>query len=50
MDDPKVVTLILAISDVEKVKARVDYKETKNLMLEAGIEGVTEIFYHKLAE
>jgi hypothetical protein len=50
VDDPKAVTLILAISDLEKVKASVKSEEQKKLMIEAGVGGVPEMFYYKLVE
>jgi hypothetical protein len=50
VDDTKAVTLILEISDLEKLKASVKSEEQKKLMIEAGVEGVPEMFYYKLVE
>jgi hypothetical protein len=44
------VTLVFAISDIDKAKAMINSEEQKKLMIEAGVEGVPEMFYYKLVE
>jgi hypothetical protein len=50
VDDPNMVTLVFAISDIDKAKAMISSEEQKKLMMEAGVEGVPEMFYYKLVE
>jgi hypothetical protein len=49
-DDPNVVTLVFAISDIDKAKAMMNSEAQKKVMMEAGVEGVPEMFYYKLVE
>jgi len=48
IDDPNMVTLVFAISDMEKAKAAINSEEKKKLMTEAGVEGSPKMFYYKL--
>ncbi|EIA08492.1 hypothetical protein [Flavobacterium frigoris] len=48
IDDPNIVTLVFAISDMEKVKTLINSEEQKRLMAEAGVEGTPQIFYYKM--
>jgi quinol monooxygenase YgiN len=50
VDDPNVVALVFAISDMEKAKASITSEEKKKLMIEAGVEGVPQFFYYKLED
>ncbi len=48
-DDPNIVYIVFAISDMAKAKARVGSEELKSKMMEAGVEGPPEFFYFTLA-
>ncbi|HEY4616742.1 MAG TPA: hypothetical protein VIH09_00930 [Flavobacterium sp.] len=48
IDDPNMVTLVFAISDMEKAKAAINSEAKKKLMTEAGVEGSPKMFYYKL--
>lgn len=50
IDDPNMVTLVFAISDLEKAKASINSEAKKKLMTEAGVEGKPEMFYYKLVD
>jgi quinol monooxygenase YgiN len=50
VDDPNVVTVVFAISDLEKAKASITSEAKKKLMTEAGVEGVPQFFYYKLED
>lgn len=50
VDDPSMVTLVFAISDMKKVKASINSEAKKKLMMEAGVIGAPEMFYYKLSE
>ncbi|WP_157485468.1 hypothetical protein [Flavobacterium sp. ACAM 123] len=50
IDDPNVEALVFTISDIDKTKAIVNSEEQKKLMMEAGVEGATEMFYYKLID
>ena len=43
--DPNVVTIIFAISDMEKAKARMNSPGIKALMMGAGVEGLPTLFF-----
>jgi hypothetical protein len=48
VDDPNMVTLVFAISDLDRAKAIINLEEHNNLMKEAGVEGVPELFFYTL--
>ena len=50
VDDPNMVILVFAISDMEKAKAAMNSPEKKKLMMQAGVEGAPELFYYKLVD
>ena len=50
IDDPNMVTLVFAISDMDKAKASINSEEKKKLMTEAGVEGAPQMFYYKLED
>ncbi|UQD56620.1 hypothetical protein [Flavobacterium sp. K5-23] len=50
VDDPNVVTVVFAISDMEKAKASITSEAKKKLMTEAGVEGVPQMFYYKMVD
>jgi hypothetical protein len=50
IDDPNMVTLVFAISDIDKAKALIKSEEQKKVMMDAGVEGVPEMFFYKLVE
>jgi hypothetical protein len=47
IDDPNTVTLLFAITDMEKAKARVASPELKKIMTDGGVDGKPEITYFK---
>jgi hypothetical protein len=48
LDDPNMVTVVFAISDLEKAKASISSEEKKKMMMDAGVEGDPQMFYYKL--
>jgi hypothetical protein len=50
IDDPNIVTIVFAISDIDKAKALIKSEEQKKVMMDAGVEGVPEMFFYKLVE
>lgn len=50
VDDPNMVALVFAISDLKKAKASINSEAKKKLMSEAGVEGTPEMFYYKLVD
>ncbi|MEO5572461.1 MAG: hypothetical protein ABIT08_12995 [Bacteroidia bacterium] len=50
IDDPNMVTIVFAISDMEKAKARMNSTELKALMLGAGVEGPPTILFYRLVD
>lgn len=50
VDDPNMVTLVFAISDMEKAKALISSESQKKLMTEAGVEAAPQIFYYKMED
>jgi quinol monooxygenase YgiN len=50
IDDPNLVTLVFAISDMEKAKARMNDPALKALMMTAGVEGEPTFFFYKLVD
>lgn len=50
IDDPNVVTLIFAITDMKKAKASITSEAKKKLMMEAGVEGAPQMFFYKMMD
>ncbi|MEP7165426.1 MAG: hypothetical protein ABI741_12075 [Ferruginibacter sp.] len=50
IDDPNMVHIVFAISDMAKAKARANSPELKKLMTDAGVTGPPQIFYYKIVE
>ena len=50
IDDPNMVYIVFAITDMAKAKARINSPELKTLMTEAGVEGPRKIIYYKLVD
>lgn len=50
VDDPNMVYIVFAISDMAKAKARINSEELKKLMTDAGVAGPPQIFYYKLVD
>ena len=46
IDDPNLVYVIFAVTDMEKAKARANSEELKTLMTEAGVESAPEVFWY----
>lgn len=50
VDDPNMVYIVFAITDMDKAKARMNSPELKKLMMDAGVEGTPEFHFYKLVE
>ncbi|MEP7170484.1 MAG: hypothetical protein ABI855_14035 [Bacteroidota bacterium] len=50
IDDPNVVTIVFAISDMAKAKARMNSPELKALMMGAGVEGPPTFFFYRMVD
>ena len=50
IDDPNMVYIVFAITDMAKAKARIGSPELKKLMKEAGVDGPPQIVYYKLVD
>jgi len=50
IDDPNMVYIVFAITDMAKAKARINSDELKKLMTDAGVDGPPEIFFYKLVD
>jgi quinol monooxygenase YgiN len=50
IDDPNTVTIIFAISDMEKAKARMNSPELKATMMNAGVESAPTFFFYRLVD
>jgi hypothetical protein len=50
IDDPNMVYLVFAITDMYKAKARMQSEELKKIMGEAGVEGTPQFFFYNLDE
>ena len=48
LDDPNMVTLVFAISDMKKAKTSINSEAKKKLMMDAGVEGAPQMFYYRL--
>jgi hypothetical protein len=43
------VTIVFAVSDMEKAKAFINSKDLKDKMTEAGVDGPPNFFFYKVA-
>lgn len=50
VDDPNMVYIVFAITDMTKAKARMNSPELKKIMMDAGVEGPPQIFFYKLED
>lgn len=50
IDDPNVVHIVFAVTDIAKAKAAVTSDAKKKLMLSAGVEGIPTIEFYKQAQ
>lgn len=50
IDDPSLIYVFMAITDLDKARARIASEELKSLMARAGVIGTPEIFFYKLDE
>jgi hypothetical protein len=50
IDDPGMVYIVFAITDMAKAKARVGSPELKKLMKDAGVDGPPQIIYYNLVD
>jgi hypothetical protein len=50
VDDPNMVAIVFAISDLEKAKTAINSEAKKKLMKEAGVEGEPQMFFYKLTD
>jgi len=50
VDDPNMVYLVFAISDMAKAKARMNSEELKRLMTDAGVEGPPRVMFYTLVD
>ncbi len=47
LDDPNTVTLLFAVTDMDKAKARVNSPELKKIMTDGGVDGPPQMTYFK---
>ena len=50
VDDPNMVYIVFAVSDMAKAKARSNSPELKKLMTDAGVVGPPQFMYYKLVD
>jgi hypothetical protein len=50
VDDPNLVSVVFAISDLAKAKARLNSEELKKLLKDAGVEGKPQITYYRIVD
>ena len=50
MDDPNMVALVFAVTDMKKAKTNINSEAKKKLMMDAGVEGTPEMFFYKLTD
>lgn len=48
IDDPNMVSIVFAITDMKKAKANITSEAKKKLMTEAGVEGAPQMFFYKI--
>ena len=50
IDDPNMVSIVFAVTDMAKAKARIASEELKKIMTDAGVEGPPQIIYYRLVD
>jgi quinol monooxygenase YgiN len=50
VDDPNMVALVFAVTDMKKAKAAITSEAKKKLMMEAGVEGAPQMFFYKIVD
>ncbi|MBC7826153.1 MAG: hypothetical protein H7122_00295 [Chitinophagaceae bacterium] len=50
IDDPNIVHIVFAVTNIAKAKAAIGSEAKKNLMMSAGVEGVPTIEYYRIAD
>lgn len=50
IDDPNMVTLVFAITDMKKAKENITSEAKKKLMMDAGVEGTPQLFFYKITD
>ncbi len=50
VDDPNMVYIVFAVTDMAKAKARMASPELKKVMTDAGVEGPPQIMFYRLVE
>ncbi|WP_035673170.1 hypothetical protein [Flavobacterium sp. 83] len=50
IDDPNIVAIVFAITDMKKVKENIKSEAKKKLMKDAGVVGAPEMFFYKIVE
>ncbi|MFE3847656.1 hypothetical protein ACFX5D_06715 [Flavobacterium sp. LB3P45] len=50
IDDPNMVTVVFAITDMKKAKENIKSEAKKKLMVDAGVVGTPEIFFYKVMD
>lgn len=50
IDDPNMVNVVFAVSDMAKAKARMNSEELKKIMKAAGVEGKPTIVYYRIVD
>lgn len=50
IDDPNMVSVVFAITDMKKAKDNINSEAKKKLMKEAGVEGTPQMFFYKLVD
>lgn len=48
IDDPNMVTIVFAVTDMKKAKANIISEAKKKLMMDAGVIGAPEMFFYKV--
>jgi hypothetical protein len=49
-DDPNMVTIVFAITDMKKAKENITSEAKKKLMMDAGVEGAPQMFFYKVMD
>ncbi|MFE3870456.1 hypothetical protein ACFX5F_04390 [Flavobacterium sp. ZS1P70] len=50
IDDPNMVTIVFAITDMKKAKSSINSEAKKKLMMDAGVEGTPQMFFYKIVD
>lgn len=50
IDDPNMVAIVFAITDMKKAKENIKSEAKKKLMMDAGVVGAPEMFFYKIVE